>query len=39
MVEEIVAIENNEARDLVVFPSRRNIVGSDHMFRKNLIVE
>jgi hypothetical protein len=39
MVEEMEALEKNEAWDLVEFPTRRNPIGSKWIFKKNLITE
>jgi hypothetical protein len=39
MVEEMVALDKNEAWDLLEFPTRRNPIGSKWVFNKKLNVE
>jgi len=39
MVEEIDALDKNEAWDLVEFPTRRNAIGSKWVFKKKLNAE
>jgi hypothetical protein len=35
MVEELEALDKNEAWDLVMLPDRRKLVGSKSVFKKN----
>jgi hypothetical protein len=39
MVEEMTALDKNEAWDLVEFPTRRNPIGRKWVFKKKLNVE
>jgi hypothetical protein len=36
MIEEMAALDKNEAWDLVDFPTRRNFIGKKWVFKKNL---
>ena len=39
MVEEMDALDKNEAWDLVEFPTRRNAIGNKWVFKKKLNAE